>query len=43
MTFFGLPYSEPTLIKLAYSYEQATRHRIPPKTTPQLQTRRPPA
>ena len=43
ITFFGLPYSEPTLIKLAYSYEQATHHRIPPKTTPPLQPRRPPA
>jgi hypothetical protein len=31
-----MPYSEPTLLKLAYSYEQATRHRMPPKTTPPL-------
>lgn len=36
ITFFGKPYSEPTLLKLAYAYEQATRHRIPPKTTPPL-------
>jgi amidase len=36
ITFFGRPYSEPTLLKLAYSYEQATRHRVPPKTTPAL-------
>jgi amidase len=36
ITFFGRPYSEPMLIKLAYSYEQATHHRIPPKTTPPL-------
>jgi Asp-tRNA(Asn)/Glu-tRNA(Gln) amidotransferase A subunit family amidase len=36
ITFFGPPYSEPTMIKLAYAYEQATRHRIPPKTTPAL-------
>ena len=36
ITFFGRPYSEPTLLKLAYSYEQATRHRTPPKTTPAL-------
>ena len=36
ITFFGRPYSEPTLLKLAYSYEQATRHRMPPKTTPAL-------
>jgi amidase len=34
ITFFGLPYSEPMLLKLAYSYEQATHHRVPPKTTP---------
>ncbi len=36
ITFFGRPYSEPTLLKLAYSYEQATHHRAPPKTTPAL-------
>jgi Asp-tRNA(Asn)/Glu-tRNA(Gln) amidotransferase A subunit family amidase len=36
ITFFGRPYSEPILLKLAYSYEQATRHRTPPKTTPAL-------
>jgi hypothetical protein len=24
------------LLKLAYAYEQATRHRVPPKTTPAL-------
>jgi Asp-tRNA(Asn)/Glu-tRNA(Gln) amidotransferase A subunit family amidase len=36
ITFFGRPYSEPTMIKLAYAYEQATKHRHPPKTTPPL-------
>ena len=36
ITFLGRPYSEPTLLKLAYSYEQATHHRAPPKTTPAL-------
>jgi Asp-tRNA(Asn)/Glu-tRNA(Gln) amidotransferase A subunit family amidase len=36
ITFFGMPYTEPALLKLAYSYEQATHHRIPPKTTPPL-------
>jgi Asp-tRNA(Asn)/Glu-tRNA(Gln) amidotransferase A subunit family amidase len=36
ITFFGRPYDEPTLLKLAYSYEQATHHRVPPKTTPAL-------
>jgi Asp-tRNA(Asn)/Glu-tRNA(Gln) amidotransferase A subunit family amidase len=37
ITFFGPAFSEPTLFKLAYSYEQATHHRIPPKTTPPLE------
>jgi len=36
ITFFGNAYSEPTLLKLAYSYEQATHHRKPPATTPDL-------
>jgi Asp-tRNA(Asn)/Glu-tRNA(Gln) amidotransferase A subunit family amidase len=40
VTFFGRPYSEPTLIKLAYAYEQATHHRIPPKSTPALAVQR---
>jgi Asp-tRNA(Asn)/Glu-tRNA(Gln) amidotransferase A subunit family amidase len=34
LTFFGRAWDEATLIKLAYSYEQATRHRRPPQTTP---------
>lgn len=38
ITFFGRAYAEPELLKLAYSYEQATHHRIPPKTTPALTT-----
>ena len=36
ITFFGRPFSEATLIKLAYSYEQHTKHRHPPATTPPL-------
>jgi Asp-tRNA(Asn)/Glu-tRNA(Gln) amidotransferase A subunit family amidase len=36
ITFFGRPYSEPTLFKLAYAYEQANPHRRPPSTTPPL-------
>jgi amidase len=40
ITFFGRPYSEPELLKLAYSYEQATHHRVPPKTTPALPARK---
>jgi amidase len=31
LSFFGRAYSEPGLIKLAYAFEQATRHRRPPK------------
>jgi amidase len=30
MSFFGRAWSEPTLFKLAYAYEQATKHRKPP-------------
>ena len=37
LQFLGRPFSEPTLIKLSYAYEQATYHRRPPKTTPPLQ------
>jgi len=36
ITFLGKPYSDATMIKLAYSYEQSTHHRKPPKTTPPL-------
>lgn len=36
MTFFGRAWSEPTLIRLAYGYEQTTHHRHPPATTPPL-------
>ena len=30
LSFFGRAWSEPTLIRLAYAYEQATKHRRPP-------------
>jgi amidase len=36
ITFFGRAWDESTLIRLAYSYEQATKHRRPPATTPPL-------
>ena len=36
LTFFGRPYSEPTLLGLAYAYEQATQFRRSPLTTPAL-------
>jgi amidase len=31
ISFLGEAFSEPTLLKLAYSYEQATKHRKPPE------------
>ncbi len=31
ITFFGRAWSEPVLIEIAYSYEQVTRHRKPPR------------
>jgi amidase len=34
VSFFGRAWSEPTLIKLAYAYEQATNHRRPPTFAP---------
>jgi amidase len=34
MSFFGRAWSEPTLFKLAYAYEQATKHRKPPTFAP---------
>ena len=37
MTIFGRAWSEATLIKFAYAYEQATRNRHAPASTPPLQ------
>lgn len=31
ISFFGRAWSEPTLIRIAYAYEQATKHRRPPR------------
>ena len=35
--FLGRPFSEPTLIRLAYAYEQASHRRIVPTMTPALE------
>jgi amidase len=34
MSIFGRPWSEPTLLSIAFAYEQATKHRRPPKFLP---------
>jgi amidase len=34
VSFTGMACSEPTLLKLAYSFEQATKKRVPPASTP---------
>ena len=36
LQIFGDAWSEPTLIRIAYAYEQATHHRRPPPTAPAL-------
>jgi len=36
LQILGRPYSEGLLFGLAYSYEQATRHRVPPRGFPEL-------
>jgi amidase len=40
VTFFGRAWAEGRLIALAYDYEQQTRHRRAPSTTPPLVARR---
>lgn len=36
ITFLGRPYTDAQMLKYAYAYEQATKHRRPPETTPAL-------
>jgi amidase len=36
ISFFGKAFTEPTLIKLAYAYEQASKHRRPPDYAPSI-------
>ena len=39
LQLIGRPWSEPILIEIAYAYEQATQHRVPPSTVPSLRDR----
>jgi Asp-tRNA(Asn)/Glu-tRNA(Gln) amidotransferase A subunit family amidase len=36
ITLLGRPYADGTILRLAYAYEQATKHRVPPSMTPAL-------
>jgi len=36
LQLLGRPWSEPILIELAFAYEQASQHRVPPPTVPSL-------
>jgi amidase len=39
ISFFGRAYSEPVLLKLAFAFEQATKHRRPPKFLTEIDLR----
>jgi amidase len=38
LSFFGRAWSEPSLFKIAYGFEQATKHRRPPRFLPTIET-----
>lgn len=37
ISFIGKAFSEPVLIRLAFAYEQATKHRVPPSFVPTIE------
>ena len=39
LEFLGRPFTEPMLLGFGFAYEQATKHRRPPRTTPPLTSR----
>lgn len=36
LEFLAKPYDEPTMFRFAYAFEQATKHRHPPASAPEL-------